>query len=85
MDYDLELDATLATSDRAFLTGFIRLKLSQVISPETRSSLYARIAFTWLHPMVIKAFTGRLQETDVWAMDRALRIKIVFQDYIENR
>ncbi|KAG0032801.1 hypothetical protein BGZ82_006378 [Podila clonocystis] len=56
-----------------------------VISPETRSSLYARIAFTWLHPMVIKAFTGRLQETDVWAMDRALRIKTVFQDYIENR
>ncbi|KAG0358957.1 hypothetical protein BG005_001558 [Podila minutissima] len=56
-----------------------------VISPETRSSLYARIAFTWLHPMVIKAFTGRLQETDVWAMDRALRVKTVFQDYIENR
>ncbi|KFH65450.1 hypothetical protein MVEG_08928 [Podila verticillata NRRL 6337] len=56
-----------------------------VISPETRSSLYAQIAFTWLHPMVIKAFTGRLQETDVWAMDRALRIKTVFQDYIENR
>lgn len=35
--------------------------------------------------MVIKAFTGRLQESDVWAMDRALRIKTVFQDYIENR
>lgn len=85
MDYDLELGVTMATSDRTFLTGFIRFELPQVISPETRSSLYARIAFTWLHPMVIKAFTGRLQETDVWAMDRALRVKTVFQDYIENR
>ncbi|KAG0343622.1 hypothetical protein BG004_005130 [Podila humilis] len=56
-----------------------------VISPETRSSLYARIAFTWLHPMVIKALKGRIQESDVWAMDTALRIKTNFQDYIENR
>ncbi|KAF9913001.1 hypothetical protein EC991_005869 [Linnemannia zychae] len=56
-----------------------------VISPETRSSLYARIAFTWLHPMVIKSFTEKLQESDVWAMDRALRIKTVFQEYLENR
>ncbi|KAF9410567.1 hypothetical protein BGZ94_001603, partial [Podila epigama] len=56
-----------------------------IISPETRSSLYARIAFTWLHPMVKKSFRERLVETDVWAMDRALRIKTVFQDYIENR
>ncbi|KAF9145848.1 hypothetical protein BGX30_006331 [Mortierella sp. GBA39] len=56
-----------------------------VISPETRSSLYARIAFTWLHSMVIKSYTGKLQETDVWAMDNALRIKIVFQEYLENR
>lgn len=56
-----------------------------VISPETRSSLYARIAFTWLQPMVIKSFTGKLQETDVWAMDKALRIKVVFQEYLENR
>ncbi|KAF9961654.1 hypothetical protein BGZ65_010392 [Modicella reniformis] len=56
-----------------------------VISPETRSSLYARIAFTWLHPMVIKSFKGKLQESDVWAMDKALRVKIVFQDYLENR
>ncbi|KAF9150173.1 hypothetical protein BG015_008030, partial [Linnemannia schmuckeri] len=56
-----------------------------IISPETRSSLYARIAFTWLHPMVIKSFNGKLQETDVWAMDKALRIKIVFQEYLENR
>ncbi|KAG0376995.1 hypothetical protein BGX24_006869, partial [Mortierella sp. AD032] len=56
-----------------------------VISPETRSSLYARIAFTWLHPMVIKSFTGKLLENDVWAMDKALRIKNVFQEYLENR
>lgn len=35
--------------------------------------------------MVIKSFTGKLQETDVWAMDKALRIKIVFQEYLENR
>ncbi|KAF9928521.1 hypothetical protein FBU30_002320 [Linnemannia zychae] len=56
-----------------------------VISPETRSSLYARIAFTWLHPMVIKSFKGKLQESDVWAMDAALRIKTVFQHYLENR
>ncbi|KAF9291781.1 hypothetical protein BGZ68_002159 [Mortierella alpina] len=56
-----------------------------VISPETRSSLYARIAFTWLHPMVIKSFMGKLQETDVWATEKALRVKTVFQDYLENR
>ncbi|KAF9439361.1 RNA endoribonuclease [Entomortierella beljakovae] len=56
-----------------------------LISPETRSSIYARVAFTWLHPMVIKSLRGKLQETDVWAMDRALRIKTVFQDYLENR
>ncbi|KAG0219462.1 hypothetical protein BGX33_002732 [Mortierella sp. NVP41] len=56
-----------------------------VISPETRSSLYARIAFTWLHPMVIKSFRGKLQECDVWAMDKGLRIKTVFQEYLENR
>ncbi|KAF9350978.1 hypothetical protein BGX26_010892 [Mortierella sp. AD094] len=56
-----------------------------VISPETRSSIYARIAFTWLQPMVIKSYTGKLQETDVWAMDKALRVKTVFQEYLENR
>ncbi|KAF9402879.1 hypothetical protein BGX21_008287 [Mortierella sp. AD011] len=56
-----------------------------VISPETRSSIYAVIAFTWLQPMVIKSYTGKLQETDVWAMDKALRVKTVFQEYLENR
>ncbi|KAG0212547.1 hypothetical protein BGX28_006146 [Mortierella sp. GBA30] len=56
-----------------------------VISPETRSSLYARIAFTWLHPMVKKSVLGKLQETDVWAMETSLRVKTVFQDYLENR
>ncbi|KAF9109673.1 hypothetical protein BGX27_007345, partial [Mortierella sp. AM989] len=56
-----------------------------VISPETRSSIYARIAFTWLHPMVIKSFLGKLQETDVWAIDNALRIKTVYQEYVLNR
>ncbi|KAI7828625.1 hypothetical protein BC939DRAFT_61773 [Gamsiella multidivaricata] len=56
-----------------------------VISPETRSSLYARIAFTWLHPMVIKSFRSKLQETDVWAIDKSLRIKTNFQHYLENR
>ncbi|KAG0291864.1 hypothetical protein BGZ97_005765, partial [Linnemannia gamsii] len=35
--------------------------------------------------MVIKSFTGKLLESDVWAMDKALRIKIVFQEYLENR
>ncbi|KAF9916044.1 hypothetical protein BX616_004750 [Lobosporangium transversale] len=56
-----------------------------VINPETRSSLYARIAFTWLHPMVIKSVMGKLQESDVWAIDRDLRIKTNFQEYLECR
>ncbi|KAG0052672.1 hypothetical protein BGZ83_002281 [Gryganskiella cystojenkinii] len=56
-----------------------------VISPETRSSLYARIAFTWLHPMVLKSIRGKLQDSDVWAMDKALRVKTNFQQYLENR
>ncbi|KAF9190285.1 hypothetical protein BGZ50_000316 [Haplosporangium sp. Z 11] len=56
-----------------------------VISPETRSSLYARIAFTWLHPMVIKSFHGKLRESDVWATEKDLRIKTNFQNYLECR
>ncbi|KAF9205597.1 hypothetical protein BGZ49_003809 [Haplosporangium sp. Z 27] len=35
--------------------------------------------------MVIKSYKEKLQETDVWAMDKALRIKTVFQEYLENR
>jgi len=35
--------------------------------------------------MVLKSFRGKLQESDVWAMDKALRVKAVFQDYLENR
>ncbi|KAI1311040.1 hypothetical protein EDD11_003582 [Mortierella claussenii] len=56
-----------------------------VISPETRSSLYSRVAFTWLHPMVLKSFTEKLQEADVWAIDKELKMKTVFQEYLEYR
>jgi hypothetical protein len=35
--------------------------------------------------MVIKSYRGKLQESDVWAIDKALRIKTVFQDYLEDR
>ncbi|KAF9971933.1 hypothetical protein BGZ73_005023 [Actinomortierella ambigua] len=56
-----------------------------VISPETRSSLYSRIAFTWLHPVLIKAFKQPLQERDLWAMDKDLKIKTVFEDFLEYR
>ncbi|KAG0270205.1 hypothetical protein DFQ27_009583 [Actinomortierella ambigua] len=56
-----------------------------VISPESRSSLYSRIAFTWLHPVLIKAFKQPLQERDLWAMDKDLKIKTVFEDFLEYR
>jgi len=35
--------------------------------------------------MVTKSFSGKLLEADVWAMDNNLRIKTVFQQYLENR
>ncbi|KAG0234477.1 hypothetical protein BGW42_006558 [Actinomortierella wolfii] len=56
-----------------------------VISPESRCSLYSRIAFTWLHPILIKAFKQPLQERDLWAMDKDLKIKTVFDDFLEYR
>ncbi|KAG0245363.1 hypothetical protein BGX31_007435 [Mortierella sp. GBA43] len=59
--------------------------------PKTETMLFGRENNDewplWLPLMhgIVWSFRGKLQETDVWAMDGALRIKTVFQDYLEER
>ncbi|KAI8811583.1 P-loop containing nucleoside triphosphate hydrolase protein [Cladochytrium replicatum] len=57
----------------------------RIESPETKSSLFSRITFSWLDPLILLGNKKILSNKDVWNMDEGDCTKHVHQIYLEIR